>query len=58
VVDTFLTLQIFQKSIADPCIYKRITQDNAIIVGVYVDDIVTTGLPLVSLESFFIGDST
>ncbi len=43
VVDNFMIKQRFVKSTADPCIYSRNEDNKRIIVGVYVDDIVTTG---------------
>lgn len=50
-VNAYMSKLGFKQSPADPCIYSKLVNQEPLFVGVYVDDILSTGTPA-SLASF------
>ena len=52
VFNQFMLDEGFTQSVSDPCLYKKHAADSLILVGLYVDDVITTGNDLTAVEQF------
>jgi hypothetical protein len=50
--DDFMISEGFTKSLCDPCLYFKIMNGSQIIVGIYVDDTITTGANVKDIDDF------
>jgi hypothetical protein len=53
-MDGFLTENGYRKSVTDKCLYFRVEQENIVIIGLYVDDLLVIGANQEMVDELFI----